>query len=204
MSARAPKSHRQATNKGKRLEYVTIAWNAIEAVIAVSVGAITGSVSMIGFGVDGFIEAISGSALLWRMGVTHESPKRRKREKIALKIVSFCFLALAVYLCVDSILALVHKTKPDSSTVAIILACLSLIIMPWLTQLKWKVAKTLKSEAMHAEARQSQFSLYLSALLLAGSAANAAFGWWWADPICALGMVPLIAKEGLGNLTPNR
>jgi divalent metal cation (Fe/Co/Zn/Cd) transporter len=195
------KQHRKATSRGRKLEYFTIAWNSLEALIAVVAGALAGSISMIGFGADSFIEVVSGSALLWRMAIVQENPKRKRREKIALRIVSFCFLALALYLSFESIAALAHKRKPESSILGIILACVSLIIMPYLSHLKRKVARQLDSDAMHADARQTQFSLYLSVILLVGLAANATLGWWWADPLGALAMAPLIAKEGLDNLT---
>lgn len=194
------KHHRKAASTGRKLEYFTIAWNSIEALVAVVAGALAGSVSMIGFGADSFIEVISGSALLWRMSVGQENPKRKRRERVALKIVSFCLLALALYISAESIAALVHTKKPESSVIGIVLASVSLIIMPFLSHFKRKVAKQLDSAAMHADARQTQFSLYLSGILLAGLIANAVLGWWWADPLCALAMVPLIAKEGLDNL----
>jgi divalent metal cation (Fe/Co/Zn/Cd) transporter len=194
------KRQRRAISRGRKLEYFTIAWNSIEALVAVVAGALAGSVSMIGFGADSLIEVVSGSALLWRMAVVQENPKRKRRERIALKIVSFCFIALALYLSFESIATLVHKRKPESSLIGIVLACVSLIIMPFLSHLKRKVAKQIDSAAMHADARQTQFSLYLSIILLAGLAANATLGWWWADPLCALAMVPLIAKEGFDNL----
>jgi len=194
------KQHRKAISRGRKLEYFTIAWNSIEALIAVVAGALAGSVSLVGFGADSFIEVVSGSALLWRMSVGQENPKRIRRERIALKIVSFCLLALALYISVESIEALVHAKKPEASIIGIVLACGSLIIMPFLSHFKRKVAYQLDSAAMHADARQTQFSLYLSGILLVGLIANAVLGWWWADPLCALAMVPLIAKEGLDNL----
>jgi divalent metal cation (Fe/Co/Zn/Cd) transporter len=194
------KHHRKAISRGRKLEYFTIAWNSIEALVAVVAGALAGSVSMIGFGADSLIEVVSGSALLWRMAVVQENPKRKRRERIALKIVSSCFIALAIYISFESITTLVHKKKPESSLIGIVIACLSLIIMPFLSHLKRKVAKQIDSVAMQADARQTQFSLYLSIILLAGLVANATLGWWWADPLCALAMVPLIAKEGFDNL----
>ncbi len=201
MSAATVKSHLKATDSGRKLEYFTIAWNSIEALVAVVAGLLAGSVSMVGFGFDSLIEVVSGSALLWRMAIVQENPKRKRRERIALKIVSTCFIVLAVYISFESIVSLVHKKKPETSILGIVLACGSLVIMPFLSHLKRKVARVLKSPAMHADARQTQFSLYLSGILLAGLVANSALGWWWADLLCAMAMAPLIAKEGVDNLT---
>jgi divalent metal cation (Fe/Co/Zn/Cd) transporter len=194
------KTHRKAMDRGRKLEYFTIGWNIIETAVAVIAGAFAGSISMIGFGIDSSIEAISGGALLWRMAIDHDDPRRKHRERIALKVVSICFIALAAYICIESILSLVHRNKPETSIVGIVLASGSLIVMPYLSRQKKKVARELQSRAMRADARQSKFSLYLSGILLASLIANTAFGWWWADPVAGLAMVPLIAKEGLENL----
>jgi divalent metal cation (Fe/Co/Zn/Cd) transporter len=126
----------KATNWGRKLEYFTIGWNIIETAVAVTAGAFARSVSMIGFGIDSFIDAISGSALLWRMAIDHDDPRRKHRERIALKIVSVCFIAPAAYICVESIIGLVHRIKPETRIVGIILASGSLIVMPLLSRQK--------------------------------------------------------------------
>ena len=192
----------EATERGRKLEYFTIAWNGTEAVVAIAAGAMAGSVSMVGFGMDSFIEVISGTALLWRMAIDHEDPRRRRRERIALRIVSICFIALAAYITFESVVTLLHKRKPETSILGIVLALVSLGVMPVLTHLKRKVGTDLNSPAMHADAQQTQFSFYLSIILLVGLVANATLGWWWADPLAALGMVPFIAREGMENLAP--
>lgn len=189
---------RQAVaRRGKRLEYFTIAWNSVEGLAAVVAGALAGSISLVGFGIDSFIEVTSGSVLLWRMSVDADARKRERNEKLSLKIVGVCFLALAAYIGYQSISDLVSKKAPEHSVPGIILACVSLVVMPLLSRAKKKVGNELGSVAMHADARQTDLCAYLSAILLTGLLLNAALGWWWTDPAAALVMVPLIANEGL-------
>ena len=189
---------RQAiARRGKHLEYFTIAWNTLEGLIAVIAGALAGSISLVGFGIDSFIEVTSGSVLLWRMAVDADLHRREQNEKLSLRIVGACFLALAAYVGYESISDLVTRKAPEHSLPGIILACVSLVVMPVLSRAKKKVANELRSSAMHADAKQTDFCVYLSAILLVGLVLNAALGWWWADPAAALIMVPLIAKEGV-------
>ena len=182
---------------GKRLEYFTIAWNSLEGLVAVIAGALAGSISLVGFGIDSFIEVTSGSVLLWRMSVDADVVKRQQREKLSLRIVGVCFLALAAYVGYESISDLVRRKSPEHSIPGIVLACVSLVVMPLLSRAKKKVGNELGSAAMHADAKQTDFCVYLSVILLLGLLLNAALGWWWADPAAALIMVPLIAKEGV-------
>jgi divalent metal cation (Fe/Co/Zn/Cd) transporter len=189
---------RQAvTRRGKQLEYFTIAWNTLEGLVAVIAGAVAGSISLVGFGIDSFIEVTSGGVLLWRMSADADVRKRERREKLSLRIVGICFLALAAYVGYESISALAGRKAPEHSIPGIILACVSLVVMPLLSRAKKKVGNDLGSAAMHADAKQTDFCVYLSAILLLGLILNAALGWWWADPTAALIMVPLIAKEGV-------
>jgi divalent metal cation (Fe/Co/Zn/Cd) transporter len=183
--------------RGRHLEYFTIAWNSLEGLVAVVAGALAGSISLVGFGVDSFIEVTSGSVLLWRMSVDADVRKRERNEKFSLRIVGVCFLALAAYVGYESISDLVSKKAPERSMAGIVLACVSLVVMPLLSRAKKKVGSELGSAAMHADAKQTDFCVYLSAILLLGLVLNAALGWWWADPVSALIMVPLIAKEGV-------
>jgi divalent metal cation (Fe/Co/Zn/Cd) transporter len=189
---------RQAvTRRGKQLEYFTIGWNSLEGLVAVVAGVLAGSISLVGFGVDSFIEVTSGSVLLWKMSVDADVQKRERREKLSLMIVGVCFLALATYVGYESISDLVTRKAPEHSIPGIVLACVSLIVMPLLSRAKKKVGSELGSAAMHADAKQTDFCVYLSAILLLGLVLNATLGWWWADPTAALIMVPLIAKEGV-------
>lgn len=186
----------QIAQRGKRLEYFTIAWNTIEGLVAVVAGVFAGSISLVGFGIDSFIEVTSGVALLWRMSVDADVHRRKRNERLALRIVGICFVALAVYIGYESITGLVHKKVPESSLAGIILAVVALVVMPLLSRAKRRVGNELGSAAMKADAKQATFCTYLSAILLAGLLLNAAFGIWWADPVAALIMVPIIAKEG--------
>lgn len=196
MSENAIPARAAAAQRGRKLEYFTIVWNAIEGLIAIILGAIAGSISLIGFGLDSFIEATSGSALLWRMSVDADVHRRHQREKRALRIVGICFLLLAAYIAYESGTGLAFKRAPEHSLPGIILACVSLIAMPMLSKAKHKVGRELDSVAMHADAKQTEFCAYLSAILLTGLLLNALFDLWWTDPAAALVMVPIIAKEG--------
>src|SRR6266550_3790881 len=190
-------NRQSVARRGKRLEYFTIAWNTLEGMVAVISGAMAGSVSLVGFGVDSFIEVTSGSTLLWRMLVDADEPSRERNEKLSLKIVGSCFLALAVYVACESASDLFSRKQAEHSIPGIVLACVSLVVMPLLSRAKKKVGNSLSSAAMHADAKQTDFCVYLSAILLVGLLLNAGLGWWWADPIAALVMVPIIAKEGI-------
>ena len=186
--------------QGRRLEYFTIVWNALEGLVAVFAGMLAGSISLVGFGIDSFIEVTSGGALLWRMSVDADAERREANERIALRVVGLCFLALAVYVAAESIVDLVRRHAPEHSIPGIVLACFSLVVMPLLSRAKRKVGDALGSAAMHADATQTDFCVYLSAVLLCGLVLNALFGLWWADPAAALVMTPFIAKEGLDGI----
>jgi divalent metal cation (Fe/Co/Zn/Cd) transporter len=192
---------RQAIAKrGTRLSYFTIAWNSLEGLIAVAAGAVAGSISLVGFGIDSFIEVISGTTLLWRMTVDADVQRRDRNERLSLRIVGICFFFLAVYVAYESCSDLISMKVPGHSISGIILACISLVVMPILSRAKKKVGYELRSAAMSADARQTDFCVYLSAILLSGLLLNATLGWWWADPAAALIMVPIIAKEGFDGI----
>jgi divalent metal cation (Fe/Co/Zn/Cd) transporter len=186
--------------RGRRLEYFTIGWNTLEGLVAVIAGAVAGSVSLIGFGIDSFIEVTSGSALLWRMSVDADVHRRERNERRALQVVGLCFLCLAVYITCESATDLWSKRAPEHSIPGILLACVSLVVMPLLSRAKRRVGHALGSASMHADAKQTEFCTYLSAILLAGLLLNSVFGSWWADPVAGLIMVPIIAKEGVEGL----
>jgi len=191
---------RAIVQRGRRLEYFTIAWNTLEGLVAIAAGVIAGSISLVGFGIDSFIEVTSGAALLWRMSADADVHRRERIERITLRIVGACFLALAVYVGYEAASDLLRKKAPEHSLPGVILACVSLVVMPLLSRAKRGVASNLKSAAMRADAKQTQFCTYLSAILLGGLFLNAAFDLWWADPLAGLVMVPIIAKEGVEGL----
>jgi divalent metal cation (Fe/Co/Zn/Cd) transporter len=177
--------------RGRKLEYFTIGWNSLEAVVAISFGIIAGSVALFGFGVDSVIESSSGAVVLWRLFAGEE------RERLALRLVGFSLLLLAAYVAFDAVKSLIFQERPDESYVGIGLAFVSLIVMPILAREKRRVATRLNSRAMQADSKQTDICAYLSAILLGGLALNALAGWWWADPLAALVMIPIIAKEGI-------
>lgn len=180
--------------RGRRLEYFTLLWNMLEAVVAIASGLIAGSAALVGFGVDSVIESSSGAAMLWRL---REGERGERREAKALKFVGISFLLLAGYVAFDGAKALIMREAPETSYVGIVLAALSVIVMPILARAKRRVAASLNSRAMQADSRQTDICAYLSVILLAGLGLNALLGWWWADPVAALVMVPIIAKEGV-------
>lgn len=186
--------------RGKRLEYFTIGWNTLEGLVAVVAGALAGSISLVGFGIDSFIEVTSGTVLLWRMSVDADALKRERNERLSLRVVGVCFLALALYVGYESVSDLVSRKAPEHSFPGIVLACVSLVVMPVLSRAKKRVAAGLGSSAMHADAKQTDFCVYLSAILLIGLLLNATLGWYWADPLAGLIMVPIIAKEGFDGI----
>lgn len=187
----------QLTRRGRRLQYLTIIWNSLECVIAVAAGLVAGSVALVGFGLDSAIEVTSSVAALWRLRHDADEAAREKAERHAVRIIGVCFLLLAAYVLYEAVETLIQRRPPSQSWVGIILAALSLIVMPWLAHLKRKVAINLDSGALEAETRQTEICAYLSAILLLGLGLNAWLGWWWADPVAGLIMVPLIAWEGL-------
>lgn len=182
------------TQKGRILEYLTIGWNSFEAVAAIAAGLIAGSVALVGFGFDSIIEVSSGAIILWRL-VSGEH-----REKLALKLVGISLIALAAYVGFDAVKSLILTKEPEVSYIGIVIAALSLIVMPLLARAKRTVAAQLNSRAMMADSKQTDICAYLSAILLGGLLLNALFGFWWADPLAALIMLPIIIKEGLGAL----
>ncbi len=182
--------------RGLRLEYLTIGWNSLEAMVGITAGLIAGSIALVGFGLDSIIEVSSGAILLWRLRAEHRGSGERA-EVIAVRLVGVSLLALAAYVAYDSITSLVHRNRPETSVPGVVLAIASLAVMPILAHAKRKVARGLNSRAMQADSRQTDICAYLSAILLGGLTLNAILGWWWADPAAALAMVPLIAKEGI-------
>lgn len=185
-----------SVRRGRLLEYLTIGWNSLEGLIAIASGLFAGSIALVGFGVDSVIEVSSGAALLWRLHL--DSPERRERaEQVALKLVGVSFLLLAAYVAFDAVKSLVYREVPEASYIGIALAALSLAVMPLLARAKRRVAAEINSRALQADSRQTDICTYLSAILLGGLILNALFGWWWADPVAALVMVPIIVKEGV-------
>ena len=186
--------------RGRQLEYFTIVYNSLEGLVAVVAGLMAGSIALVGFGFDSLIEVTSGAALLWRLHLDADEARRERVEKITLRIVGVLFLLLAAYVSYDSIKSLIWREQPHESIPGIILAIASVIVMPLLVRAKRKVARDINSRALMADSKQTELCTYLSAILLAGLLLNALVGWWWADPVAALIMVPIIVKEGIEGL----
>ena len=192
---RKEKLHR----RGLWLEWFTVAWNVVEAVVAIGVGLAVGSVALVGFGVDSGIEVISAVALLWRLlkaGPHASVPEESAAERKALYLVAATFFLLALYILYEAVGALISGEGPESSTVALILSAVSLVIMPVLAYLKGRTGREMGSRALVADSVETWVCAYLSVALLAAVGLNAAFGWWWADPVGALAMLPVILWQG--------
>jgi divalent metal cation (Fe/Co/Zn/Cd) transporter len=186
--------------RGRRLEYFTIAWNAFEAAVALISGLLAGSIALVGFGLDSVIETISAGILLWRLHAEDDPLRRERTERTARRMVGICFLLLASYVAVGSLRALWTKAQPERSIPGILIAIAAVVVMPLLGRAKRRVAAQMGSRALHADSRQADFCAYLSAILLAGLLLHALLGWWWADPVAALVMTPIIAREGVQGL----
>ena len=186
---------------GRRLQYLTIAWNSIECVVALVAGFLAGSVALVGFGFDSAIEVISSLAALWRLRRDGDEARREASERATARIIGASFLLLAGYVLVNAVEVFRRHELPERSIPGLVLAALSVIVMPVLVHYKRRVAARLGSGALEAEARQTRVCAYLSAILLGGLGFNAWLGWWWADPIAGLVMVPLIAWEGWQAIT---
>jgi len=187
--------------RGRLLQYLTVLWNSAECIVALAAGFLAGSIALVGFGFDSAIEVTSSLAALWRLRSDAVERDRERAEGRTLRIIGVCFMLLAGYVLYDAIRTLLTREPPSVSTAGIIITGLSLIVMPILVGAKRRVAASLQSSALEAEARQTRVCAYLSGIVLGGLALNAAFGWWWADPVAGLAMTPLIAWEGWQALT---
>jgi len=183
--------------RSRRLNYATLAYNSLEGVLSIGAGLLAGSIALVGFGTDSLIELAAGAAALWRLSADLNLARRERVEQQTLRLIGCCFLALAAYVSFEAIGALIDRTAPEQSPLGIGIAAASLLVMPFLARAKRTVALQLGSGALAAEARQTLVCTYLSAILLVGLALNALWGWWWADPVAGVAMVPLITWEGI-------
>ena len=187
--------------KASRLEYLTVGWNVVEGVIAVAAALSAGSVALLGFGLDSFVESTSGLILLWRLSKEQRSTDAsaediERLDRRAHRLVAATLFLLAAYITVDSALALWNGERPEVSFVGLWLVSVSIAVMLWLARAKAQAARELGSRALEADSFQTLACWWLSVVTLAGLGANAAFGWWWADPVAALGVVVLVVREG--------
>jgi divalent metal cation (Fe/Co/Zn/Cd) transporter len=186
--------------RGLLLNYATIGYNTVEAVVSLIAGLLAGSVALLGFGIDSVIEVTASGAAQWRLRSDAEPELRERVERISLRLIGACFLGLAVYVGVDAGKALWLRDRPSRTIVGVVILALSVFVMPLLARAKHEVADKMQSGALRAEAKQTSLCAYLSIIALAGVALNAAFGWWWADPVAALAMVPIIVTEGIAGV----
>lgn len=187
--------------RGLQLEYLTVGWNIVEGIIAVGAGLAAGSIALIGFGVDSFVETISGAVIIWRLMAEtrgrHDDEAIERIEQRAERFVGVAFLLLAAYVAFEAVRTLIDQDAPDASPVGIALTAVSIVVMLWLARAKRRIGEALGSRAMIADAQQTYACWYLSVVALAGLALNALFGFWWADPVAALGITVLLVREGL-------
>jgi divalent metal cation (Fe/Co/Zn/Cd) transporter len=180
------------TRRVQLLVAATISYNVIEAVVAIAAGAVAGSTALIGFGVDSVIEVSSAAVVAWQFRA--RDPERR--ERTALRLIAYSFFALAAALTVESTRALIGSREVDHSTVGIVLAMTSLLVMPFLSHAQRRAGRELGSATAVADSKQTLLCTYLSAVLLGGLALNSLFGWSWADPVAGLVIAAVAAKEG--------
>lgn len=187
--------------RGLQLEYLTVGWNIVEGIIAVAAGIAAGSIALIGFGVDSFVETISGSVIVWRLVAEtrgrHDEEAIERIEARAERLVGIAFLLLAAYVAFEAVRTLINQEAPEASPVGIVLTAVSVAVMLWLARAKRRVGEALGSRAMIADAQQTYACWYLSIVALVGLALNAGLGWWWADPVAALGITVLLVREGI-------
>jgi divalent metal cation (Fe/Co/Zn/Cd) transporter len=186
--------------RGLRLSYATIGYNSLEAIASLIAGLLAGSVALVGFGIDSVIEVSASLAAQWRLRSDLDESRRSRSEGVTHRFVGVCFLALAAYVAVDSARTLWLRERPDRTIAGIVILAMSVVVMPLLARAKLRVAAEMESGALRAEARQTSLCAYLSVIALVGVFLNATLGWWWADPLAALGMVPIIVSEGVDGL----
>jgi divalent metal cation (Fe/Co/Zn/Cd) transporter len=188
----------QLRRRGLVLAWLTIAWNAIEAVVAVSAGLAAGSIALVGFGFDSIIEVMSAVVVVWQFQGELRLGYDEARERRALKLIAISFFVLATYVVIESTRDLFFSGgSADESIVGIVLAAVSLVVMPALGWAKRRTALALPSPTLRADAKETFVCAWLSAALLAGLVLNASLGWWWADPVAALAIAGFAVKEGV-------
>lgn len=191
-----PPSRRAAlVRRARLLAGASVAYNVAEAVVAITSGRISGSTALVGFGLDSTVEVMSGLVILWQFG--HPVPE--EREHLARRLIAVSFFALAAYVTVESVRAVVTREQPDTSVVGIALAALSLAVMPLLSHWQRRTGRELGSGAVVADGTQTLLCTYLSGVLLVGLLANALLGWWWLDAVAALVIAAVAVREGRSN-----
>ena len=191
--ALSPAQRRRLGRRAQLLAGVSVGYNLVEAVVALTAGAVAGSIALIGFGLDSLVEMSSGLVILWQF--RHAVPE--SRERLALRLIGVSFFALAGYVTVESVRNLVGGGEPAPSPVGIALASLSLLVMPVLSWAQRRTGRALNSGSVVADSKQTLLCTYLSAVLLVGLLLNALVGWSWADPLAGLVIAAVAVREGI-------
>ncbi len=196
---RTPGARARTLAHALRLEYLTLGWNVIEGGVAIAAALAAGSIALLAFGIDSFVECASGAILIWRLRAENAAKDAAAIERLdrrAHQLVGWSLFALAAWVVFDASKALYTQERPEPSTVGMVLLVLSIAAMYWLARAKRRAAAALRSRALEADSFQTSACFWLSIVGLAGVALNAAFGFWWADPVAALGIAGLLVKEG--------
>lgn len=176
----------------------TVVWNVAEGVVALVAAGVAGSQALLGFGLDSGVESLSALILLWRLSVEGRDPERAEHvERRAVRMIGVTFLVLASFVAADSIRSLAIRSEPEGSPIGIAVTAVSLVVMPLLARRKREVGREMGSRTVESDSKQTSACAYLSAVVLVGLIANAAFGWWWADPAAALVVVGFLVREGI-------
>jgi len=194
-----PASRARTLSHALRLEYLTVGWNVIEGVVAIAAALAAGSVALLAFGIDSFVECASGAVLIWRLRAEKTAKDAAAIERLdrrAHQLVGWSLFALAAWVVVDASKTLYLGERPEPSLVGIVLLPLSIAAMYWLAKAKRRAAAALRSRALEADSFQTSACFWLSVVGLAGVALNTALGLWWADPVAAFGIAALLVKEG--------
>jgi divalent metal cation (Fe/Co/Zn/Cd) transporter len=201
-AATDPAAREALVGRGRLLAWLTILWNVVEGIVGITSGIAASSIALIGFGVDSYVEVFAGAVILWRLNKERlgQQPSEQA-ERRALRLIAVTFLLLAAGVGVESIRKLAIGEQPGESAVGLVLAVVSLVVMPLLARAKRQVGRQLGSRALQADATETDLCVWLSAILLAGLGLNSLFGWWWADPMAGLAIVYIAAREGMEHWT---
>lgn len=188
----SPQRRAELGRRAQWLAGASVAYNAVEATVAIGAGAAASSIALVGFGLDSIVEMSSGLIILWQF--RHPMPETRERR--ALRLIALSFFALAGYVTVESLRSLLSGPSAEPSPVGIAIAALSLLIMPALSWAQRRTGRALGSTTVVADSKQTLLCTYLSAVLLVGLVLNSVLGWWWADPVVGLVVAGLAVREG--------
>ena len=183
---------------GLILSYITVGYNVVEGIVSVIVGSLTGSVALVGFGLDSFIESLSGSVMIWRLG-KHGKMTEEEEEAVEAKaatLVGITFFILAAYIGYEAVMKFISREAPEASLIGIVIAALSLLVMPTLTYMKYKTGKAINSPSLVADSKQTLVCVLMSVTLLITVTVNYFFPLWWLDPAAGLVFVVILAREG--------